>query len=243
MTWLKSELPSLNHPVHRWICYNIAMSFASYLDPSFIDFEIIERTLKDIENLIPSRRVEVERDFKKWELENKVEKKVNEEWYQAMEDSFVDEMFFVSELERNLLNGLAVTLNTIFERHVSLFVREISKNVTSVTHNERCTYNMKVFKDILHKGNHPNFEKINTEMWKRLSMYTKIRNRIGHHEGYITEKGGIMDFVNSNMKLFVLDVNLQKITVKGEYIRKVLGDYKYFFRLLAYREDGSIIYT
>jgi len=176
------------------------MPLFSYLDPQ-LDFEFARRFLQDIEDIILVKNNEVNKQYKKWEKENVNSKK--DEWYQWQEDYFVNEWFFISELKRNLLNGLALTINTTFEIHIGIFVREIYKKNNSKKYNEKYTYRMDEFRNILKKFNHPNHKEITSDMWNRLRIYTEIRNCIVHNEGRIPDH-------YANVKSFIIP-DLRKI--------------------------------
>ena len=101
------------------------MPIISFIDPHF-DFETSIFVLGEIEELI-SKKDELEVSAQQWINENEHERIKNEEYYQSRIDSFSDDSFMISELERNLLSGLGITLNTAFEKHIDLISRTISK--------------------------------------------------------------------------------------------------------------------
>ena len=213
----------------------------SYLDPT-IELEFTERMLNDIKELIANKREGVKSDFSSWERKNRKLKNENTEWYQWQEDSFVDEMFFVSELEKNLLNGLAISINTIFERHVSIIIRESKKISDKKDYNDRHTYKIEELKKTLIEINHPNIKIIDSKLISRLRCYIDVRNILVHREGSVSESDRIIKaFIKTNRNLFVIKETPFGISVTDGYIKKALDDIKNFFRLLLY-ENGEVIY-
>lgn len=228
--------------LERELEQRLNMQNASLLDPSILDFFTIKSILEDIENLVEAKKRAVEKDFKEFEKKHKVRHQ-GEEWYLWQEARYVDEIFIVSELESNLLNGLAVTVNTIFERHVGFFVREISKTDPSIKFDEKHTYKMYEIEDLLEKTKHPNRKDFSKDLQSKLRIYTDIRNSIIHQEGTIKSKGTIKSFVTQNASLFkIKNKELWIISVNAKYIREVLKIHKYFFRLLFYTKSGDVIY-
>jgi hypothetical protein len=216
------------------------MHLLSYLDP-VMDLEYVERFLVDIQNFLETKDQEVEKSFKEWDEGAKKDKKLNEEYYQNVVDLYVDEAFFVSELQKNLLNGLAVTINSVFERHLSFFVISMAKIDSRIKYRETHTYHMDEFFKMLKQVKHPNVDKLDQKLLKRLQMYMEIRNCIVHKGGYISEKSTLRPFVSSNKNLF--DNRTWHIGIKAFYIKLVLEDLKEFFKLLAYYDDGRIVYN
>ena len=95
------------------------MTYTSWLDPNMFDFLHIEELLQELEKFIEGKEKKVDKDWKKWLNEGgKQEDEKKHPLEPSIEDMFVDERFMVSELEKNLMNGLAITVNTIFELHV-----------------------------------------------------------------------------------------------------------------------------
>ncbi|MDP1710064.1 MAG: hypothetical protein Q8L28_00385 [bacterium] len=213
----------------------------SFLDPSF-NIDYVMRILEDIENLVDIKNKKLDKDFREWESENEANKETNEEYYYAMEGNFIDESYFISELEANLLNGLSVTINTVFETHVRYFIREMSKMESSINYDDKHTYKMSELIVAMDTAKHPNMEKIGQPLLGRLRAYTNIRNCIVHHEGIVPRRDFARTFISDNRGLFNLDEPLWKISVKGDFIRKVIEDLKFFFRLLAYTSSGDVIF-
>ncbi len=216
------------------------MPYLSYLDPT-IDLEFALRFLKDIEILVDERTDEVKKEFNKWQKENQDKK--DEEFYQWREDYYVDEFFFVTEVKRNLLNGLAVTLNTILERHIGFFIREIRKKEKLKKSKEKPQSRIDKFHKILKVTKHPNQAEISLDLWNRLEVYTKIRDCIIHAEGVVDDNNLVVRlFVKNNKDLFVLNQSIWEISVTDKYITEMIEDIKKLFQLLAYNKDGTIIY-
>ncbi len=217
------------------------MRLFSYLDP-MLDLEYTNRILKDIEELIQEKNNDLVKGYKKWEKENESEKQKNEEHYYAMQDDFIDERYFVSELEANLLSGLAVTLNTIFETHIRFFVRMLSEKNDLIVSRDRPAYKMRELVRFMRIVEHPNLLRLDPQLLRRLKTYTDIRNFIVHDEGIIKKDSDAWKFITENKSLFDINEGMKKAVVKGEYIRKVTEDVGSFFKLLAYTDSGDVIY-
>lgn len=221
----------------------------SYLDPSDLKLKCLELTLKEVECLILEIKHDLEIKFKKWEKENKNLKKSNKELYLHQEDNYLEiKMYEIPEIEKNLLNGIAVTLHTIFENCVNLSVREMSKREPSIDYREKCNYKMKDFKNFLNKVNHPNRNEFKEDLLSRLEIYKEIRHCVAHREGDLLPEGtkktvDIRPFILENQELFNRrSPFFWNISVKGDYIRFVMEDLKVFFRLLLYTKNGNVIF-
>lgn len=219
------------------------MTYTSWLDPNMFDFLHIEELLQELEKFIEGKEKKVDKDWKKWLNEGgKQEDEKKHPLEPSIEDMFVDERFMVSELEKNLMNGLAITVNTIFELHVRLFVREMSKKEVSIQYSDRHTYKMDEFVKIMKKARHPNFKNMDKGLLKRLRIYTDIRNCLVHNQGHVSVNNIIKPFVLKNKDLFAKHGHLWIISVNGLYIRKVINDLRAFFKKVAYTKEGKIIY-
>ncbi|MEK7605451.1 MAG: hypothetical protein AAB478_02895 [Patescibacteria group bacterium] len=153
----------------------------------------------------------------------------------------------ISELERNLLSGLGITLNTAFEKHIDLISRTISKNNPSITYNPKHEHKMslfeKWFRELLQKSNHPNITSLSDELLTTLQRYIEIRNILVHRDGVINnEETKVRKFVLANRDLFNLDESISKISIKPSYIRKVIVDQSRFFKIVLYTAKGDIVY-
>lgn len=218
------------------------MSVVSFLDPSVLELDYIDRMVDDVEGVINTKEAELSKNFDLWEQENKPKRQKNEDYYDAMEDNFVNEQYFISELSANLFNGLAITINTLFEIHIKTFVREMCKQESSIKYDKGHTYKMSELLKIMKVAHHPNVDKINQDILDRLRSYTNIRNAIVHHEGIITEGDFSRDFILDNKTFFKFNKYVWKISVKAEYIRTVIRDLETFFKLLAYKSNGDVIF-
>ncbi len=219
------------------------MPFASWLDPNMFELFYMEKFLQDLERFIEGKEKKVDKDWDKWLSEGgKQEDQKKDPIEPSMEDMFIDERFIVSELEKNLMNGLAITINTIFEFHVRLFVREMSKKEASIKYNDKHTYKMNEFVKFMKKTGHPNFKSMDKGLLKRLRIYTDIRNCLVHNQGNVSVNSIIKSFVLKNKDLFKKHHQLWIIGVNGLYIRKVISDLNVFFKKVAYTKEGKIIY-
>lgn len=219
------------------------MPVASWLDPNIFHLLHVEELLQELEKFVEDKERKVSEDWDKWLKEGgKQEETKRHPLEPSVEDFFIDEKFFVSELEKNLLNGLAITLNTIFEVHVRLFVREMSKEKISVKYKDRHAYKMDEFIKIMKKSGHPNSKTMDQVLLKRLRVYTDIRNCLVHNEGHVSVNSVVRPFVKKNKDLFVKHHQLWIISVNGLYIRKVISDLRVFFKKVAYTEKGEVIY-
>lgn len=217
------------------------MPYVSFLDPSLFELEYVKRMVEEIEDLVAVKEREVNIDYKKWQKENEHEKLKNEDYYYAMEDTFANEMDFISEFSANIFNGLAVTINTTFETRVKTFVREMAKTASTINYDDRHTYKMSELLTIMKIAQHPNSVKLNKDLLKRLRTYTDIRNSIVHHEGRISSDS-VKSFIINNKILFKVNEGLWIVSVKADYIRKVVADLEIFFKLMAYKSNGEVIF-
>lgn len=217
---------------------NVPIRVISYLDPVF-EIEIIERSLREISILIESNKSQLEQYYKEATAIAKSQEEGS--W---IVDMCADEGFTIGELEKILINGLLITLNSIFERHMSLIVREISKDNNKVVHNPYHTYSVKYLKSLLKKINHPNSTSIDKDLFRRLSIYTDIRNTLVHHDGSIKYNGShLKPYIKDNPDFFDFDIYLSKVSIKPAYIKQVLEDMKVFFRKVIYEDSGKLVFS
>lgn len=222
------------------------MSYISFLDP-FFDFETIEQLLSEIETLIVVKNKQLEENWEAWLKNNKQQKTENTDYYDHIETTFQNENFLIAEFERNLLNGVTLTLGTVFERHVGFMAREIGRNYPEV-YNPKKRLIMRNFSVWLPKflkdSNHPNALHVESELLERLQTYVNIRNILVHHDGFVDDEDkDVRKFVKANPDLISINnEQLWKITVKYEYIRNMIKDQKNFFKVIFYTDSGGVIY-
>lgn len=215
------------------------MPFMSFYDPES-DLMFVEEMLPDIESFIAEKKKKVDDNFNDWKSENTNEEDINPDWYSFMEDGFVDQMYMADIMEENILNGIALTLGTIFERHVSAVIRQLGKKIDGFVMNERHTYSMKEFKGVLNKSGFINAHHFSSELQNQFKIYMEIRNCIAHKEGYYYEANKeIRDYLLNNESLFKLDKGPEKFSVKDTYIQQVIGDIRKLFKLILYDDKRN----
>lgn len=210
----------------------------SYLDPVF-EIEIIERSLREINILIESNKSQLEQYYK--EETSKAKTQEEGSW---IVDMCADEGFIIAELEKTFISSLAITLNSIFERHISLIIRDISSSNSTIIYNLSYTYSIKQLKPILRKIKHPNLAQLDKNLLDRLGIYSEIRNSLVHNDGSIKkDKSHLMPYLKNNPNLFDLNIDLWKVSLKPAYLEQSLKDIKIFFKQLIYLDNGKLIFN
>ena len=210
----------------------------SFHDPES-DLMFVEEMLPDMELFIAEKKKKVEDNYNDWKSENTKEEDTNSEWYSFMEDSFVDQMYMADIMEENILNGIALTIGTIFERHVSAVIRQLGTKIDGFVMNERHTYSMKEFKTVLRDSGFVNAHHFSPAIQNRFKIYMEIRNCIAHKDGYYYEASKeIRDYLLNNQNYFKLEKGPEKFSVKNTYIQQLIGDIRKLFKLILYDDKG-----
>lgn len=223
------------------------MPYFSYFDP-FFDFETLEKMLEEIELLIAGKNEALEHRWNLWTKKKESEEIIDMQEAEHVETYLENEQYTVSELETNFLNGVAITLNSVFERQIGLIARKINEKTPHLAYNPKREHKVGKFrtwfKHFLKESAHPNLDKIEQQLFDDLQMYVKIRNILAHNGGFVEDdKRDIWHFVETHSGYFtILNEQLRQISVKPEYLKKVMKDQKRFFKLVCYGESGNVIY-
>ncbi len=210
------------------------MSAFSFLDPQ-LETSFITDFIPEIECLIERKSKDLELKYKKI-FEGKLSDD-EKSWYGDMAG---DEGFMLRQLEKTLLTGLAITASAILERHISLFVRNLSNKFDSISYSPTKTYQISELQTMLKLTNHPNRNKIDATLWQNLTNYKKIRNYLIHHEGNIFDDDPmIISFVSKSSDLFEYNSDLTSFSIKKQYTLNLLEDINKLFQNLLYLDKNT----
>lgn len=219
------------------------MGYFSFLDPE-LRLEIIAETIDLTSSFFDRRIQELTSDYQMWEKENTHMRSEQNEWYESLIDSYQDRIYVLNEIKKVFLNGLAISVNTIFERNIQSMVRAMSEKFENISYKERHTYRKKEVKNFLKQIDHPNYCLIEDALWSRLWLYSKFRNCIVHHEGYFDKKDKEVKYFMRDYPdlLKVENEQLSIFAVTERYLDFVVNDIKSFFHLALYNNDGNVIF-
>mgnify|MGYP003965209855 FL=1 len=195
------------------------------------NFEDIKPMLEEIEDFIEERKLQIKVPV--------VDEKSNldQEYSDHLFDSYLNEQYFIHELEKNLLNGIYFTVVSIIERSICSMVRDIKNKIGDTDFNSRITYKVDDLLSLIGRLNGEDFQ-FDEELLEKFRIYVYMRNDLIHAGGQ-ARMDEVKEFIESNPELFIIDnEQLYIFRITKEFVLKTMDDYQLFFKTILYDDRG-----